>query len=76
MIDNWSALDRMEYAERETPFCICGQPMSLVARPDGIWLECASLPEPDGGRIARLLAAFAAGGHTRQLVVELAADAA
>ena len=76
MIDNWKALDRIEQAERETPFCICGQPMSPAARPDGIWLECSSLRAPDSSRIGRLLSTLAPGGHTRQLIVELVADAA
>jgi hypothetical protein len=76
MIDNWSALDRIEQAERETPFCICGQPTSVAARPDGIWLECMSLRAPAGSRIGRLLSVLTPGGHTRQLIVELVADAA
>lgn len=76
MIDNWRALDRIEQAERETPFCICGQPTSATARPDGIWLECVSLRAPARSRIGRLLSALAPGGHARQLIVELVADAA
>jgi hypothetical protein len=76
MIDNWNALNRIEQFERETPFCICGQPVSATARPDGIWLECVTLREPDASRIARLLSVLAPGGHTRQLIVELVADAA
>ena len=76
MIDNWSALDRIERVERETPFCICGQPTSAAARPDGIWLECVSLRAPDASRIGRLLSVLAPGGHTRQLIVELVEDAA
>jgi len=76
MIDNWSALERIEHAERETPFCLCGQPTSAAARPDGIWLECVSLRAPDTSRTGRLLSALAAGGHTRRPIVELVEDAA
>jgi hypothetical protein len=76
MIDNWKALDRIEYAERQTPSCICGQPTSAAARPDGIWLECVSLRAPDASRIGRLLSALVPGRHTRQLIIELVADAA
>jgi hypothetical protein len=76
MIDNWSVLDRVEHAERQTPFCACGQPMSPAARPDGIWLECVSLRAPDGSRIGRFLSALAAPGHTSRLIVEQVADAA
>jgi hypothetical protein len=76
MIDNWSALDRLEHAERETPFCSCGQPTSPVARSGGIWLECVSLQEPADSRIGRLLSAINVVGHTRQMVVGLVEDAA
>jgi hypothetical protein len=76
MIDNWSALDRIEHVERETPFCSCGQPTSAVARPDGIWLECISLRVPNAGLFGRLLSTLAVDGHIRQLIVELDAEAA
>ena len=76
MIDNWNALDRIEHAERETPSCVCGREMVPVARPDGIWLECASLGESNSSPIGQLLSALAIPGHTRRLIVELAEDAA
>jgi hypothetical protein len=76
VIDNWKALDRIEQAERETPLCICGQPTSAAARPDGIWLECVSLRTPDVSRIGRLRSALTAGSHARQLIIEQVADAA
>jgi hypothetical protein len=76
MIDNDNAIDRIEWAERETPNCgDCGEPMVPVARPDGIWLECSSLSATDAGRISRLLSALTASAHSRRLVVEQA-DAA
>jgi hypothetical protein len=76
MIDNWNALDRIEHAERETPFCACGEPMVPAGRTDGIWLECASVREPDGSRLRRLMSVLTLPGHTRRLIVELYADAA
>jgi hypothetical protein len=76
MIDNWNALDRIEHVEHETPFCACGKPASAVARPDGIWLECVSLREPDPSRVGRFLSTLAPVRHTRQLIVDLVADAA
>jgi hypothetical protein len=76
MIDNWTALDRIEHAERETPFCVCGQQMVPEARPGAIWLECVSLKGPNGSRMGRLLSLLAAGGHTRRLIVDLVEDAA
>ena len=76
MIDNWNALDRIEHAERETPACVCGREMVPAARPDGSWLECASLGEPHDGRMARLLSALALSGHTRRPSVEWVDEAA
>jgi hypothetical protein len=76
MIDNFNALDRIELAEHGTPFCACGQPTSAAARPDGIWLECLSLRAPAAGRIGRLMAVLTPGSHTRELIVEMVADAA
>jgi hypothetical protein len=76
MIDNWNALDRIEHAERETPFCICGQPMVPAARNDGIWLECCSLPQIDRGLVRRFVSTLITTGHIRRLIVEPFADAA
>ena len=76
MIDNWNAIDRIEHAERETPSCVCGRQMVPEARPDGIWLECVSLREPNGSKLGRLLSALASPGHTRRLIVDLVEDAA
>jgi len=33
--DNTNAIKRIEHAEREMPFCDCGQPMTPVGREDG-----------------------------------------
>lgn len=76
MIDNWTALDRIEHAERETPFCVCGEPMSLTAKADGIWLECVTITDTDGSRFDRLLSALGAYGHDRRQIVNSLADAA
>jgi hypothetical protein len=74
MFDNHTVLAQIENAERETPFCACGQPMVPVAREDGIWLECRSLETREGGPIARLLSVLAP--HDRQLIVDDVAAAA
>ena len=76
MIDNWTALDRIETAERETPSCPCGRETVTVAHADGLWLECASLGEPGGSRLERLLSVLAGPGHARRMIVELVEDAA
>ena len=70
MINNWTAIERIERAERETPFCACGQPMVPVAHEGGIWLECTALECRSGNAFVRLLSAIVSGGHDRQLIVE------
>lgn len=68
-IDNHRAVDRIEAAVRERPFCACGAPTDIVARPDGLWLICTR--EATGsGIIRRLLGAGASFGHTRTLVLD------
>ena len=67
---NIAALETIETAERETPVCNCGQQTAAVAKRDGIWLECLSIRDADGGPIARLLAPFQEAGHVRMLLLE------
>jgi hypothetical protein len=60
----------IERAERETPFCDCGEPMAAIARDRQIWLHCTAHQSPSGGVIRRLLATLAAAGHTQRLIVD------
>jgi hypothetical protein len=69
-IDNTRIVALIEQAERETPFCDCGEPMAAVAEDRQIWLDCTAHQNPDGGAIRRLLAAMGTLGHTRKLIVE------
>ena len=64
-------MDRIERAERESPFCLCGAPNAAVAHGDTVWLECSTLRQPSSG-LSGLLSRLALGiGHTRQVIVEL-----
>jgi hypothetical protein len=74
MFDNHGLLVQIEAAERDTPYCSCGEPMVPVGAGDGIWLECRSLVAPKAGRMAGLLSWLTP--HDRQLLVEWVADAA
>jgi hypothetical protein len=76
MIDNWTVLDRIEIAGREMPSCACGRETVTVAHTDGFWLECASLGEPGGSRLERLLSVLTGPGHARRMIVEMVEDAA
>ena len=59
----------IESAERETPFCDCGEPVAAVARNRQIWLRCTAHPNPSGGTFRRLVATLASAGHTRRLLI-------
>ena len=75
-IDTWQALEAIERAQRERPFCSCGQPNRPVEREGGAWLECASLQTPARDRIARLVGLLGPVDHTRRAIVDLAPAAA
>jgi hypothetical protein len=60
----------IERAERDTPFCDCGEPMAAIARNGQIWLYCTAHQNPAGGILRRFLATVASIGHTRQLLVD------
>jgi len=68
--DNTRIVALIERAERETPFCDCGEPMAAMARDCQIWLDCTAHQSAPGGTIRRFLAALASAGHTRKLIVE------
>lgn len=68
--DSIRIVTAIERAERETPFCDCGEPTAAVALDRQIWLNCTAHQESSGGRIRRLIAAVAAAGHTRKLIVD------
>ncbi len=71
-IDTWQALEEIERAQRERPFCACGQPTRPVARDGGVWLECASLQASAGNRLTHLAALRGPFEHTRRPIVDLA----
>jgi hypothetical protein len=69
MIDNRQALEMIEQAQTDQPFCGCGENTIAVGRAGGVWLECRSLQDPAHGFVRRLVAVFSI--HTRQLIVDL-----
>jgi hypothetical protein len=68
--DNTRIVALIERAERETPFCDCGEPMAAMARDRQIWLDCTAQQNPSGGTLRRFLTAVASAGHTRKLIVD------
>ena len=69
MFTNQELLERIEDAERISPFCQqCGQPTTVTERDHALWLECSGLHR-QRGRFASLLRF--ASLHTRRPIVEL-----
>jgi hypothetical protein len=59
----------IERAERETPYCDCGEPVAAVAQNREIWLRCTAHQPASGGTLRRFLATLASAGHTRKLLI-------
>jgi len=64
-------VDMIEQAHDKKPFCACGRHTTPVERDGVVWLECASLGDAKGGRLARLVAALTAPSHTRVAIVDV-----
>jgi hypothetical protein len=63
------ALDVLEQAEREAPFCRCGAHNVLVADDElGVWLQCAEFHR-GGSRLRRIVGNAFSAGHDRRHVL-------
>jgi len=71
VIDNSQALDLIEHAQRTTRTCSCGGHTLAVARPDAVWLTCASLTQQPKGVVRKLLTLDFAAFHVDQRIVDL-----
>jgi hypothetical protein len=77
MMDNRSAIEAIEIAERATPFCSCGELTAPAGRDGNVWLECISLrEEPKGGTITRFLRSIVAPVHVQELIIDSVDQAA
>lgn len=70
MIDNATALERIEAAERQTPFCACGEPTVPVAHHGQIWLRCTRLNR-GRSRLRKLLTLDPDVAHTERPILSL-----
>jgi hypothetical protein len=68
--DNTRIVELIERAERETPFCDCGEPAAAVARDRQIWLSCTRHQGASEGTLRRVIASLTSAGHTRKLLVD------
>jgi hypothetical protein len=71
MTNDRQVVDMIERANDTQPFCACGRHTTPVAHDGAVWLECASLSQPNTGGLARLRAAVTAQTHTRERIVDL-----
>jgi hypothetical protein len=44
--DNTRIVALIERAERQTPYCDCGEPTAAMANDRQIWLSCTAHPNP------------------------------
>ena len=70
VIDTLAALERIEDAQRQTPFCWCGAPTVAAEHRGAIWLRCSSLI-PSRGVARRLLTLDLASLHTDQPILDV-----
>ena len=68
--DNTRIVALIERAERETPFCDCGEPTAAIAENRQIWLNCTARRHRSGGPLRHFIGALASTGHTRKLLVD------
>ena len=61
-------MERIERAERQTPFCDCGEPTVPVERQGLIWLSCRSHAQPSSPLRRLLTLDF---GHIARPILEL-----
>jgi len=66
---NEHALDLIETAMRQDPWCPCGEPTTVVARDGLILLECRTVAEARSP-VRRLVAAAFAPAHLARPIVE------
>jgi hypothetical protein len=73
VIDNHRLIDIIEEANDRQPYCACGRPTEPVYRDGYVWLECSSLRQAPGSRLARVAAAVNALAHVHERIVDVPA---
>jgi len=68
-------IDLIERASDARPYCPCGSHTTPVWRDGVVWLECATVSDPDGGAFRKLFAALAGARHVHVPIVEVPAAA-
>ncbi len=74
--DRLQMLQLIDDALRQTPFCVCGQLMTVDAEGASLYLECPTFQEPAAGRLSWLRSGVRLVLHQRQLLAHDVAIAA
>ncbi len=69
MNNAYRTIDRIETAIQNEPFCVCGEPTTIVSRDGAIRLECPTLSVPRGS-MGRLLSLVLGPAHLSQVVID------
>ena len=69
MNNQYRTIDRIETAIQNEPFCVCGEPTTIVARDGAIRLECPTLGARRGS-VGRFLSLVLGPAHLSQVVID------
>jgi hypothetical protein len=69
MLNEQSVVDRIERARTDRPYC--GRTTTTVYRQGAVWLECAVVAEPVGGRARRLWSVVTDPGHVHAKIADV-----
>lgn len=68
--DTEKALEVIELAQRDMPFCGCGRPTLVVGESGQLWLDCVAGHTPvRGGAAGRLLRRAGTASHLHKLLL-------
>jgi hypothetical protein len=68
-------IDLIERASDARPFCRCGSHTTPVWRDGVVWLECATISDPDGSAFRKLFTSVTSPGHVHVPIVEVPGEA-
>jgi hypothetical protein len=71
MNDQPRVVDLIERANDQTRFCPCGRHTAPIWRDGVVWLECASLSDPERRGIRRILHVMTTPAHVHVPIVDL-----
>ena len=71
MSQDTQIIDLIERASDARPYCSCGSHTTPVWRDGVVWLECATISDPDGGAFRKLFTSVTGAWHVHVPIVEV-----